>query len=435
MVQAFVVDGRVYLATRSGRTNAAVEAETMLRGDTGQRWVRLAAVAVDAGYTPLFEFCSPALQPSVSEASLTLTALRHRLSGAYMPYARVAHLAARFGVPVVPSLGTWHPPPPELSINARGADATATAEHLHAVLATVRVVLGQAALRRPIEGCLLMLPSGLVLKVKAPSHYALHSIPASYVAAQNHELLDAGSADEDDNPLVFREQPPLLTSHSPLLADVHLAEAVHLLVACASDAAASPQSPQLRVGHWGQRPSRARVSAAATVVLQTAEGLRRPSRDASPHEVAEQTLADSLELALHVVRVHGAPATNLSGYPVTELHALLAEELGLLPKDAPRPPPEPSETRLAARAAGGMRQTQSWPVDLLAGCGGRSWVPKEPFAQDEKPMAPTRVPRSLAAPKQKHRTPPRPSVPAGAFDTPLLASMLASFSRGSAPRR
>ena len=47
MVQAFVVEGSVYLATRSGRTNAAVEAESLLRCGEGQRWVRLAAVAVE----------------------------------------------------------------------------------------------------------------------------------------------------------------------------------------------------------------------------------------------------------------------------------------------------------------------------------------------------------------------------------------------------
>ena len=104
MVQGFMVDGRVYLATRSGRTNAAIEAEGLLRGELGQRWIRLVAVACDANYTPLFEFCSPALSPSHAEPSLTLTALRHRGSGAYLPYARLATLAARFQVPIVPLL-------------------------------------------------------------------------------------------------------------------------------------------------------------------------------------------------------------------------------------------------------------------------------------------------------------------------------------------
>ena len=45
---------------------ARVPTAQLLRGEEGQRWVRLAAVAVDAGYTPLFEFGSPALSESHS---------------------------------------------------------------------------------------------------------------------------------------------------------------------------------------------------------------------------------------------------------------------------------------------------------------------------------------------------------------------------------
>ena len=75
MVQGFMVDGRVYLATRSGRTNAAVEAESLLRGEEGQRWIRLCAVCHEAGYTPLFEFASPSLS----------TADHHHITGPSSP--------------------------------------------------------------------------------------------------------------------------------------------------------------------------------------------------------------------------------------------------------------------------------------------------------------------------------------------------------------
>ena len=85
---------------------------------------------------------------------------------------------------------------------------------------------------------------------------------------------------------------------------------------------------------------------------------------------------------LHVARTHGAPASNLDAYPVVELHALIGEEMGLPPMDGARPatatrPPsslaDDGQPRgAAATAAGGIRQVQSWPIELLAGCGGRA---------------------------------------------------------------
>ena len=49
IVQAFVVDGPVYLATRSGRTHVAQHAEALLRTDEGGRWLHLCAHAFEAG--------------------------------------------------------------------------------------------------------------------------------------------------------------------------------------------------------------------------------------------------------------------------------------------------------------------------------------------------------------------------------------------------
>ena len=169
MVQGFMVDGRVYLATRSGRTNAAVEAETLLRGEEGQRWIRLCAVSVDAGYTPLFEFTSPNLSSSFTNPALTLTALRHRSSGVYLPYSRLATLASRFQVPVVALLGTWSPPaPPSAAGWSTGAHVSvAQQQHeLQILVDSIRQAVSTTAAKRHLEGCVLMLPSGLTLKLK-----------------------------------------------------------------------------------------------------------------------------------------------------------------------------------------------------------------------------------------------------------------------------
>ena len=410
MVQGFVIEGRVYLATRSGRTSAAVEAEAHLRGDEGQRWVRLAAVAVDAGYTPLFEFCPASSRPNGPEtATLMLSALRHRRSGVYMPYARVAHLGARFGVPVVPSLGMWHPP---VTLYSHGPDQSAS-ERLQAVLRSIRAQLDSGLLRYPVGGCLLMLPSGLMLKVSTPSNYTT-SVQGS--PSKMHGVLQTDEVSLSHS----QAEVSLLASRAgrALIHDAQLAEAVNVLLACATDAAASPNATQLRVGRWSQQPSRSRLSQAASVVVQTAEVLRLSAGQGTPsdaHELAERTLADALELCLHILRAQGSPGLHRGSYPVTELHALLAEEIGLLPSDGVRSPLLLHEARVACNLSHTVGGT--FVAGAAAAHPTQSWRIQQPKTS------------TLSWPKtqpDKHA-----AAPAGTFDTPLLASMLAGFSRPS----
>ena len=419
MVQGFVIEGRVYLATRSGRTSAAMEAESHLRGDEGQRWVRLAAVAVDAGYTPLFEFCPASSRPSGPEAAtLILSALRHRRSGVYMPYARVAHLGARFGVPVVPSLGMWHPP---MTLYSHGPDQSAS-ERLQAVLRSIRAQLDSALLRYPVGGCLLMLPSGLMLKVSTPSNYAT-SVQGS--PSKMHGVLQS---DEEVSLLASR-------AGRALIHDAQLAEAVNVLLACATDAAASPNATQWRVGRWSQQPSRSRLSQAASVVVQTADVLRLSAGQAAPqdaHELAERTLADALELCLHILRAQGSPGLHRGSYPVTELHALLAEEIGLVPSDGVRSPLVLHQARVAcnlSHTVGGTLVGAAAAAPPTQSVGG-TFVGAAAAAPPTQPW-PVQQPKSSAPSWPKTQPDKHAAAPAGTFDTPLLASMLAGFSRPS----
>ena len=87
------------------------------------------------------------------------------------------------------------------------------------------------------------------------------------------------------------------------------------------------------------------------------------------------------------------------------MHALLAEELGLATKDG---------TSWEEGFPVALRAVQSWPVDLL-GCAGREG------------KTPT---KALKPPTSTSKSFDRRSAPAsggGAFDTPLLAQMLAGF--------
>ena len=79
---------RVVLTTKQiASLRDAVEAESLLRGEEGQRWIRLCAVCAEAGYTPLFEFVSPQLSPA-------------RRSWC-------AHACCRCTLPCVPALLLW----------------------------------------------------------------------------------------------------------------------------------------------------------------------------------------------------------------------------------------------------------------------------------------------------------------------------------------
>ena len=412
MVQAFMVDGRVYLATRSGRTNAAVEAEGLLRGDEGQRWIRLCAVAVDAGYTPLFEFVSPALSSSYKEPALTLTALRHRSSGVYLPYGRLATLASRFRVPVVGLIGTWSPPQPP-SPGGWAAPGTSTAQIAHELqmlVDSIRVLLAGTATRRHLEGCVLMLPSGLTLKLKTRAHLNTAAYASPPMSPQ--QLVEA-------TPFAWTPQTPQHTlqfgPHSPpapVLTDAPLAEAIHLLLACASDAAASPNATSIRVGHWAQPASHKRLSHAAVKILTAAERARRYPPGESAYARAEQVLADALALSLHVAQTHGAPVPPTGGYPVQQMHALLSEELGLVHAGQEH----------AGLGSLAVRQVHSWPTDLL-NCAR----PRQPSPSPARGSAK----KWGGGSRRKQHTPASGS--SGAFETPLLASMLSGLAKSAQP--
>jgi hypothetical protein len=457
MVQGFMVDGRVYLATRSGRTNAAVEAETLLRGEEGQRWIRLCAACTEAGYTPLFEFVSPQLSPTHAEPALTFAAARHLATGSYLPYNRVATLASRFQVPVVPLLGTWTPPaPPPGGWAPPTANAAELAHELQILVDSMRACLQQTAAQRPLEGCVLMLPSGLTLKLKTKAHLmqrppgspgsvaaaspnphlappsgfgggGVRSLSPSYVAAAS-QLVPA--APPWSPPLQFGP----LSPPAAVVPDAPLAEAVHLLLACASDSAGSPEVPVGRVGHWAHRPSQKRLSHAASRILSAAANARRYPPEESAYARSEQIVSDALALTLHVAQSHGAPPLATGGYPVQQIHALLVAEAGMMDG---QPGGQPGGGRAgggggasSALVPGGLRQVQSWPVDLL-GCAGRSRAPPPPPVA-ERPVAASTA--GFGTPNARAALAPPSSGfggGGGAFATPLLSQMFASLTKPS----
>ena len=106
---------------------------------------------------------------------LVLTAFRHRASGAYLPYSRARRLARQFDVPIASAVAAWTPPP---RLRARGGVADPEGALLAAV-ADIRAALDAASRRRGARcaGCVVSLPSGLVLKVCAAAAAPPPGIP------------------------------------------------------------------------------------------------------------------------------------------------------------------------------------------------------------------------------------------------------------------
>jgi len=117
---------------------------------------------------------------------------------------------------------------------------------------------------------------------------------------------------------------------------------------------------------------------------------------------------------------------------VTELHALLAEEIGLVPSDGVRSPLILHQARVAcnlSHTVGGTLVGAAAAAPPTQSVGG-TFVGAAAAAPPTQPW-PVQQPKSSAPSWPKTQPDKHAAAPAGTFDTPLLASMLAGFSRPS----
>ena len=103
MVHGVFLNGELLLMTRMGLMDQARAA----RARAAPSVLDLCRALLEAGITPLFEYTGPdnRIVVAYGETQLTLLAAREMVSGAYLPYAELAKLGQRHGVPVVGSLG------------------------------------------------------------------------------------------------------------------------------------------------------------------------------------------------------------------------------------------------------------------------------------------------------------------------------------------
>ena len=238
-VHAFCLDGRVHLASRSGRPKVVLRAELELHAAdaAGEAWRLLVGAAIDGGYTPLLQY----LPESGAESAFCLVALRHRASGRYVPYASLQEMSRAFGTPLVPCLATWSPAP-ALSKLARLEPRRALDE----AVTELRKLLKHTAPARggALQGCLLFLPSGLTLRVT--------TMPPSKLSVQ--------LADEAE-----------VVEVAPSPRALQLVGAAQVLITCAFDVAARSLGKAALVGPWSGGDARASVAEALRCTLGAAE--------------------------------------------------------------------------------------------------------------------------------------------------------------------
>ncbi len=142
---ALLRDGSVRFMTRMGITNVAERAERHARPDL------LAALAgyLSEGVTPIFEFTAPdnRIVVKYEESALTLLALRHTISGAYLGRAEVESAAREMKVGAV---RLWERP-------QTGVD----------FVATIRAIKGA-------EGVVVRFADGLWVKIKGEEYALMH---------------------------------------------------------------------------------------------------------------------------------------------------------------------------------------------------------------------------------------------------------------------
>ena len=174
MIHAFIApNGDLTFATRWGVTSISQEALSWYSGvdsaKVGRQSVRRVA---EGGFTPIFEWTSPENIVVVRHERpvLTLTGIRHRESGAYVPYDQLHDYAAAMGVPLV---------------HARGA-----VEHWESFVE-------RAVAETEGEGYVIRFADGHMLKIKNAIYARVHKFKANLAREKDAaEIVISGALDD-----------------------------------------------------------------------------------------------------------------------------------------------------------------------------------------------------------------------------------------------
>mgnify|MGYP001081301794 CR=1 len=134
-----------------------VKSQATIKYDEFSEW------CLKRGWTPMFEWCSPAAQIVLKyeKDCLKLISVRDNLTGLYLPYMDMSRLAAKCNVPVVRH---WKPEEFGLEINSEG----------NASMPINDKTLPALRQREGVEGFVIRFDNGEMYKIKTQWYFSLN---------------------------------------------------------------------------------------------------------------------------------------------------------------------------------------------------------------------------------------------------------------------
>lgn len=162
MIAPFFVEGTLRYCTKSGLTDSSPIIERFVAERAATiPYTPFCTEAIAAGFTPIFEWCSPTgrIVLEYTEESLHLLALRHNVTGKYVPFDHMTALATHKGVPVVKKWALT-----DLQVHAEG---DIRGEALTALVDAIKD-------QKDVEGFVLQQDNGVMYKIKTSWYFQLH---------------------------------------------------------------------------------------------------------------------------------------------------------------------------------------------------------------------------------------------------------------------
>lgn len=156
MIHPAIVNGEVVFMTRMGRTDVARKAERHLTSSVE----RECRIALEQGYTPIFEFTAPdnRIVIQYNASSLTLLAVRNTINGEYSHTDTVIRAAEEMSVNAVP-------------IHTASTDPQAFMAHAHSI--------------KGMEGFVIRFADGFMVKSKGEDYVLKHKAKESVLQEKN----------------------------------------------------------------------------------------------------------------------------------------------------------------------------------------------------------------------------------------------------------
>ncbi|MEO9650465.1 MAG: RNA ligase [Roseobacter sp.] len=193
MIHPAIVAGRLVFMTRMG-----ISAQSQQAWENADPDVRtLCQEMVSTGYTPIFEFTSPnnRIVVAYDAPALTLLAVRHMRTGAYLPHTKVEQIATQYGVGAARSFGS--------------------VENIANFWDEARALEG-------VEGYVIAFENGHRIKIKADAYVLRHKALAGLAYEKNLLAWIATDAVDDVVPLLSPEAAEFVRHYQTQIMDAIL---------------------------------------------------------------------------------------------------------------------------------------------------------------------------------------------------------------------